>query len=43
MMKAIEDDVIDVGKISFSKTGSGAFHCTVVYKEVEHAQIKSNT
>lgn len=34
-MRAIEDDLIDIGKISFSKTPSGAFHCTVVYHEIE--------
>lgn len=40
MQKAIEDDQIDIGKISFSKTGSGAFNCTVVYHEVEHVAAR---
>ena len=36
MMNALENDMIDIGKISFSKTGSGAFNCTVAYHEVEY-------
>lgn len=36
MQKALEDDVIDIGKISFAKMPSGFFNVTVVYHEIEH-------
>lgn len=34
MQKAVEDDLIDVGKVSFAKTPSGVFNCTVVYRMI---------
>jgi hypothetical protein len=35
MQKALEDDLVDIGKISFARTPSGAYNCTVVYHTVE--------